>query len=40
MLLVSAMHITVGVSVNDHEPGLIVNIDEWVGELIIKVMGE
>jgi len=39
MVLVSAMHITVGVSVN-HQPGLIVNIDEWVGELIIKVMGE
>lgn len=30
MLLVSAMHITAGVFVNDAEPGLLGDIDEWV----------
>ena len=30
MVLVSAMHITAGVFVNDHEPGLWQDIDEWV----------
>ena len=30
MVLVSAMHITAGVIVNDHEPGLWQDIDEWV----------
>jgi len=30
MILVSAMHITAGVIVNDHEPGLWQDIDEWV----------
>lgn len=30
MALVSAMHITAGVFVNDHEPGLWKDIDEWV----------
>ncbi len=30
MVLVSAMHITAGVFVNDHEPGLWKDIDEWV----------
>ncbi len=30
MVLVSAMHITAGVYVNDAEPGLIQDIDEWV----------
>ena len=28
--LVSAMHITAGVYVNDNEPGLIRDIDEWL----------
>ena len=31
--LVSAMHITAGVYVNDAEPGLIADIDEWVEKL-------
>jgi len=30
MVLVSAMHITAGVYVNDNEPGLIRDIDEWL----------
>jgi secondary thiamine-phosphate synthase enzyme len=30
MVLVSAMHITAGVYVNDDEPGLIHDIDEWL----------
>jgi len=30
MVLVSAMHITAGVWVNDHEEGLIDDIDEWL----------
>jgi len=30
MVLVSAMHITAGVYVNDAEPGLIQDIDDWV----------
>ena len=30
MALVSAMHITAGVYVNDNEPGLISDIDEWL----------
>jgi len=33
MALVSAMHITAGVIVNDHEPGLWQDIDEWVEKL-------
>jgi secondary thiamine-phosphate synthase enzyme len=33
MVLVSAMHITAGVYVNDHEPGLIEDIDRWLEEL-------
>jgi len=30
MVLISAMHITAGVYVNDNEPGLIRDIDEWL----------
>lgn len=30
MVLVSAMHITAGVYVNDNESGLIADIDEWL----------
>ncbi len=30
MVLVSAMHITAGVYVNDNEPGLIEDIDKWL----------
>lgn len=30
MVLVSAMHITAGVYVNDHESGLIQDIDKWL----------
>ncbi len=30
MVLVSAMHITAGVYVNDAEPGLIQDIDDWL----------
>ncbi|MCQ2790076.1 MAG: secondary thiamine-phosphate synthase enzyme YjbQ [bacterium] len=33
MVLVSAMHITAGVYVNDAESGLIKDIDKWVEEL-------
>ncbi len=33
MVLVSAMHITAGVYVNDAEDGLIQDIDEWVERL-------
>jgi secondary thiamine-phosphate synthase enzyme len=33
MALVSAMHITSGVWVNDHEEGLIADIDEWLESL-------
>jgi secondary thiamine-phosphate synthase enzyme len=32
-VLVTAMHITAGVIVNDHEPGLWQDIDEWVERL-------
>src|SRR5438445_3977671 len=33
MVLVSAMHITAGVYVNDNESGLIADIDEWLEHL-------
>jgi secondary thiamine-phosphate synthase enzyme len=33
MVLVSAMHITAGVYVNDDESGLIEDIDEWLDRL-------
>jgi secondary thiamine-phosphate synthase enzyme len=33
MVLVSAMHITAGVYVNDNEDGLIEDIDKWLEEL-------
>ena len=33
MVLVSAMHITAGVYVNDNESGLIEDIDEWLEKL-------
>ena len=33
MVLVSAMHITAGVYVNDNESGLIQDIDKWLEEL-------
>ena len=33
MVLVSAMHITAAVYVNDHESGLIHDIDEWLEHL-------
>jgi secondary thiamine-phosphate synthase enzyme len=33
MVLVSAMHITAGVYVNDHESGLIEDIDQWLEHL-------
>ena len=33
MLLVSAMHITAGVYINDAEDGLIQDIEEWVNRL-------
>ena len=33
MLLVSAMHITAGVWVNDHEEGLLEDIDGWLEHL-------
>jgi thiamine phosphate synthase YjbQ (UPF0047 family) len=32
-VLVSAMHITAGVYVNDAESGLIADIDEWLEKL-------
>lgn len=33
MVLVSAMHITAGVYVNDNESGLISDIDKWLDDL-------
>ncbi len=33
IVLISAMHITAGVYVNDHESGLIQDIDEWLEKL-------
>jgi secondary thiamine-phosphate synthase enzyme len=36
MVLVSAMHITAGVYVNDAESGLIADIDEWLEKLAPK----
>ncbi len=33
MALVSAMHITAGVWVNDHEDGLLADIDQWLESL-------
>ena len=33
MILVSAMHITAGVYVNDNESGLIEDIDQWLEKL-------
>lgn len=33
MALVSAMHITAGVYINDNEEGLIADIDQWLEEL-------
>lgn len=36
MVLVSAMHITAGVYVNDWESGLIEDIQEWLDELAPK----
>ena len=33
MVLVSAMHITAGIYVNDNESGLIEDIDEWLENL-------
>lgn len=33
MMLVSAMHITAGVYINDDEPGLIEDIQEWLQKL-------
>jgi len=33
MVLVSAMHITAGVFVNDAESGLLADIDEWLEQL-------
>jgi len=36
MVLVSAMHITAGVYVNDAESGLIKDIDEWLERLAPK----
>ena len=33
MVLVSAMHITAGVFVNDAETGLLADIDEWLEQL-------
>jgi len=33
MILVSAMHITAGVYVNDNEEGLIQDIDQWLEDL-------
>ena len=33
MILVSAMHITAGVYVNDNEPGLIDDIEAWLEKL-------
>ncbi len=36
MMLVSAMHITAGVYINDDEPGLIEDIKEWLQKLAPK----
>jgi len=33
MVLVSAMHITAGVFVNDNEPGILQDIDAWLEKL-------
>jgi len=33
MVLVSAMHITAGVFVNDAEPGLLADVDQWLEQL-------
>jgi secondary thiamine-phosphate synthase enzyme len=33
MILVSAMHITAGIYVNDDEEGLIIDIDQWLEKL-------
>jgi secondary thiamine-phosphate synthase enzyme len=33
MVLVSAMHITAGVFVNDDEPGILQDIDDWLERL-------
>ena len=33
MVLVSAMHITAGIYVNDNEYGLLADIDEWLDKL-------
>lgn len=33
LVLVSAMHITAAVFVNDHEEGLLADIDEWLEKL-------
>ncbi|NIA22400.1 MAG: YjbQ family protein [Anaerolineaceae bacterium] len=33
LVLVSAMHITAGVFVNDNEPGILQDIDDWLEEL-------
>ena len=33
LMLVSAMHITAGVYVNDADSGIIQDIDEWLGKL-------
>ena len=33
MVLVSAMHITAGIYINDNEEGLIHDIDEWLEKL-------
>ncbi len=33
MVLVSAMHVTAGVYVNDHEPGIIADILDWLEQL-------
>lgn len=33
LVLISAMHITAGVWVNDDEPGIISDIDEWLEKL-------
>ena len=33
MILVSAMHITAGIYINDDEPGIIKDIEEWLEKL-------
>jgi thiamine phosphate synthase YjbQ (UPF0047 family) len=33
MVLVSAMHITAGIYVNDNESGLIEDVDQWLEHL-------